>query len=372
MISEIIQLGIRGDKLVTQQLKRIQDAKKKLALPEIVKLGLSLKLQKAPTGKEISEMTEQKTLGEGAPPEQGKPSEEDRPPEARRAGGIKESVFSAARGAMTMDTAGFLAGLGKSASLVTAGASELVATFGQATLALKDRIRESFRTVSETESIRKTAAYYTGEENFLRPDKANEFKSRRDISRSEQREIIEALSSSYGRFSEDFRQQMQQFFGTSGKPYDVRQSTALAQGNFEALGTDQGFFMQKIASSIQNLPPSIKQKLMPQLLEMVPEQDRIQQTDYRLREQQAAMEDMERQKADVLLFGTDEKNRGEEFAMRARQMTQIQDLQNTIDTALAGAVGSLVENLRIAASAMGEFVTEPSVSTAKRVIFPTR
>jgi len=240
---------------------------------------------------------------------------------------------------------------------------------GQAALTFKDKIKAAAQGYADTADALNTVRNYTtdregknGDDRFLRAQ-------RPDMSVNEQRGIVEALGTQYGRFSLEFKDALRTLYSNKdGQAFDIKQTTALAQGNFEALGTDQGFFMQKIANSLQSLPPSAKQALMPQLISMIPSEDRFKQNDAGIRGTTTEFDDLNRQREAKLLYGPEGND-----VSRINNAKAIQETQNEIDQGLASAADSLITALRdlskkLRSVEFADFVKSPSASGARRLI----
>jgi len=368
LITEILQLGIKGSDLVLRQLKQIQEIKKRVA--QISNVRMAISTTKGVTGQELAENRPLSYTEPTKPPPKpdDKDSGKDKSEKRDYAKEFRQSANQAFQGAASLDTGALLAGLGNALNLVSFGVSGVLATMGQAALTFKDKIKAAAQGYADTKDALNTAANYAGDEQFLRGGDKTPFKSRGDISTNEQRGIIEALGSQYGKFSLEFKDAVRTLYGTRDNPYDVKQTTAIAQGNFEALGTDQGFFMQKIANSLQNLPPSAKKELMPQLWTMIPDADRFKQNDAGIRATNTEFDDLNRQRESRLLYGESGKD-----MKRISNAKAIQETQNEIDQGLADAAGSLITALRdlskkLRSVEFADFVKSPSASGARRLI----
>jgi len=123
--------------------------------------------------------------------------------------------------------------------------------------------------------------------------------------------------------------------------------------------------MQKIADSFSNLPPTIKQKLMGQLLESVPESERATQGN-----------ELTNLKGTLTRLDDSTRNSQREFssAENLRLAENVQKLTDLLDTKLSKGITTLIqkiEGLAKAESAKDYLITElkSAVLDLKSVIF---
>lgn len=113
------------------------------------------------------------------------------------------------------------------------------------------------------------------------------------ISRADATNLSQALLPVIGRIdpSDAMAKQIDRLFVANNQNQIVRRdmATALAQGDFSALGTDRGYFLNQIAQSINNLPPSMAKTLRAQLIAAVGEGE-LDRESARLRQFQVGME----------------------------------------------------------------------------------
>lgn len=354
MISEVLQVGTKGADIVLKQLTKIQATKALLMKPAQVRVSLGTKTDRAPSGRDLAE----NRRAEGPAEEPAKPEkkEKEKPMSEKTAAETGRAIAQGAQtifqGAASLSTSGLISSLGQAlGNIPIVGALfGVAATLGNSALTFKDKIKQAAQEWADTASAANTSTNYARDAQFLRAgDLAG--RGRADISVNEQRGIVEALGSSYGRMSNEFKDAIRTLYrGPNGEAYDVRQATQVASGNFEALGTDQGFFMQKIANSLQNLPPSARQALMPDLFEMIskndPNEGLFRQNDVGIRGVNTQFDDQARAQAASML------NAGPGMAANVANAVQIQGIQNSIDTGLASAAGALVDGLRKIADAI--------------------
>jgi len=334
MISEILNLGIKGADLVARQLKEIQKQKQALSKPTKIPLSVMQKLAGvAATGVALA-------LARPQPGAAGEKAErEAREKKSRSGPGLDETALGIAHAASGLDATSTaqsaITGIGAMFGPTGAFIGGITSAFVGAAGAFTDKIQNAARVWADTAKIQNTAQNYTGNANFLKD-------TRTDISRSEQARFIQGLGARFGRFdaaNDEFGKSVGVFFNATNKQnqkLDVEQSAQLAQGNFSALGTDKGFFLQKISDSIAGLPPSLQKALMPQLTGMISPEERMVQHDLGARQ---------------VTTGLDEMNRGQQAQLlrdpnAISNAATVQNLQNQGEAALIQAMSEFITELR--------------------------
>jgi len=336
MINEVINLGIKGSDLVLRKLKQIQEQKKQFAKPVSFSAKVSGVLKKLfPSTAGVPTPT--KEPEQKAEPEKKKqaPSKYDR---GREIGGATKEAGQAFAGfeGTKFTQAGIkgLTALGGPVGLVV---GEIANNIIDAAVTFRDKVKQAAAIRADTEDARNTAIRYAGKDfaEFIKD-------SRTDIDRNTQRAIVSGLGAQYGKFSDEFKTAIDKLFSTKigGKYADIEETTSLAQGNFAALGTDRGFFLQKIFSNLGDVPPSIKQKLTSQLFDLIPESERAVQTDQGIRSVMADFDERNRQAQEKFASGPNiELARG------------IQSLTDKIDGKLADSITLLTNKINQIANA---------------------
>lgn len=346
--TEILKLGIKGADLVFSTLKKIQLEKQKFAKAAQTRVSLG-KSDAAPSGQDLA-ANRYATGPAEAPGARPEPQTEDRSRrEEKTAAERWQKVGQAAnqvfQGAASLSTSGLISSLGQALGETPfiGALFGVAATLGNAALTFKDKIKSAAADWADTLDARNTASQWSrGDSQFLRAGDQSR-KGRADISTAEQRGIMEALGPQFGRFTTEFKDALHTLYNNGKQEnYDVRQTTALAQGNFESLGTDQGFFMQKLADSVRNLPPSARQAIMPQLWSQIPENDRMKQSAELtgMRTANVNFNDQDRLQSAAML------NAGSGMQANLQYASQIQGIQNSIDTGLAAAASALITGFR--------------------------
>lgn len=348
MITELLNLGIKGSDLVLRQLKQIQEVKKRLsAITNVNVRGSSSGLTSAAA-------IAGAVAGVAGSPLSRKSSEDDEKINKKNAEAMAGHFQNVGNSIANMDASGFAKSLvGMTAGLTTmiagldptGSAARVVAATAQAAnmtidaaVTFKDHVKASAQTFGDTMDAQQSAMRYTKDAQFLRGGDNTSFHSRRDISVNEQRGIIEAVGGKFGKMSEDFKQSLREVYGTRDKPYDVKESTDIATGNFAGLGTDKGFFMQKIADSMGNLPPSARQKMQESLMGMISDDDRtLQSADSTYaRNTNTTFDDDTRTQAEGLV----------KLPGAVENAKAIQDLTNAIEMQMGNGINQLVTALR--------------------------
>lgn len=344
---EILKLGIKGADIIVSTLKKIQDAKTKFSKPATTRVSLG-KSDSAPSGADLAQ--NRAATAPAEPPEKTESaSDKKRAKEEstaaerwQKAGQAANTIF---QGAASLSTSGLVSSIGQALgnTPIVGALFGVAATLANSALTFKDKIKAASQDWADTADAQSTAAFWSGgDAQFLRGGDASR-KGRSDVSVAEQRGIMENLGPQFGRFTAEFRDALHTLYN-NGKMqnYDVRQTTALASGNFESLGTDQGFFMQKLADSVRSLPPSARQAIMPQLWSQIPEGDR-----------QTQSADLTRTRTDNVNFNDQDRlqsysmlSAGNGRVANVNYATEIQNIQNSIDTGLASAASALIQGFR--------------------------
>ena len=376
--TEILKLGIKGADLVFSTLKKIQQEKQKFAKAAQTRVSLG-KSDGAPSGQDLAanRFATGPTGAPGARPEESKEEKKKETAEkgaAERWQKVGQAANTIFQGAASLSTSGLISSIGSALSETFAIGPVLgiAATLSNAALTFKDKIKAAAADWMDTVDARNTASQWSrGDSQFLRAGDQSR-KGRADISTAEQRGIMETLGPQFGRFTTEFKDALHTLYNNGKQEnYDVRQTTALAQGNFESLGTDQGFFMQKLADSVRNLPPSARQAIMPQLWSQIPEEDRMKQSAELtgMRNANVNFNDQDRMQSSAML------NAGSGMQANLQYASQLQGIQNSIDTGLAAAASGLVTGFRNMEQAIRIMSDDRLSGTQKleniRQLFPT-
>lgn len=347
--TEILKLGIKGADLVFSTLKKIQQEKQKFAKAAQTRVSLG-KSDAAPSGQDLAANRYATGPAEapGARPEESREEKKKETAEkgaAERWQKVGQAANTIFQGAASLSTSGLISSLGQALGETPfiGALFGVAATLGNAALTFKDKIKSAAADWADTLDAQNTASQWSrGDSQFLRAGDQSR-KGRSDISTAEQRGILETLGPQFGRFTTEFKDALHTLYNNGKQEnYDVRQTTALAQGNFESLGTDQGFFIQKLADSVRSLPPSARQAIMPQLWSQIPEEDRMKQSAQLtgMRTANVGFNDQDRMQSAAML------NAGSGMQANLQYASQIQGIQNSIDTGLASAASALITGFR--------------------------
>lgn len=252
----VVQLGIKGSDIVLSTFKKIDSAKNKFGKMASMALGgMSGALAKAPTT--TPEQAKQ-PLAQG---EKTSQALNKLGTIAKETGGALKGVAGAAA---SMDAASFLVGasdaIGAAArGLGTVGAiagiaTSIASTSVQIASGALNAIKAAQGSAIDTLEKRSRQKFFGGGSIFAGTGQK--------FSMDEQAQVLNSVVGRFGKVTERFGREIGDLL-KSGKDY--QQVSAVAGGNYSALGTDKGFFMQKIADQFSNLPPSLAQNLNSQI-----------------------------------------------------------------------------------------------------------
>lgn len=326
MIRELISLGIKGSDIVLSTLKKIEKEKQALKKPTKVTLAAGL-IAGAVAAKKIFDSIR----GPEAQPQEQAPKKTPAEKTDEK-GKVSDALKQAAQGLSTLQSGAaaksILMGIGSVAGPIGAVAAMVGGLIIDAAHAFKDQVKAAATTVANTEDARsRVRNIISGDQgSFLRTVRA-------DIDVNSQRAIVEALGNKFGVVQDDLKKSITRLFGDRQNPTDVKQAAELATGNFAALGTDRGFFMQQIADSFSGLPPTVRQKMTAQMLDMIPEKDLFKQYDIGARQTVTTFDNLERDRAQMMLG---------ENNVNVQAAIKIQALLNQLDTSMNNGMGKII------------------------------
>lgn len=358
MIEEIIGVGIKGQDVVLSELDKIQ--KKRDLVKQKSNLEMSLKTtgggsdfartisdvmttaaQKSSRMKDIIPTTSDKVSSVASAIGQavvkgnnqssgGSTGSGDSGSGGGRGAAANRGIARGMQAIGSQDTSSLISALG-TVSIMGTQVLAIPAAMANAAIMFKDKVKSAALIFEDSARTRSMSRGYAGEDRFLG-------RERSDISIAERRSVLEAIGSTYGKFSTQFSDSVKGLFGTGNKRFDVQQSTQIARGDFSGTG-DVGFFLGKLSAGMQNLPPSMRQKLMPQLWSQLPDSERQVQSGELTgaRSFNTGMDDMQRDQSARM------------YSMGAEQAKSIQRIQNQIDVGLSGAVSSMIGALNFLA-----------------------
>lgn len=371
-LESVINLGIKGSELVATKLKDLQKQKANLSKKSDVSLGSKIQARRTErkvereSGIKLSTKSERDSIRasnvnvESNKTEIEKPKSEERKPgayETQVREGFANAKSQAASSVISMDGGNLAkAGMGAVASLIPVIGSQVADALNfavDAMKAFKDKIKQQAQIVADTQaqvntitnSFKKNVKSKTFEDfiGFDVKDAKGKVtrQGRSDLTKSDQAAIIKSISSSMGKVSDEFGKSVSKLFiSENGKTkYDVEQSTALAQGNFSALGNDKGFFMQQISNGFSGLPPSMKQALTSQMFNMLEPGERDVQNNYGIKSTVAGFDARNRNKAAAGL----DSGKGAEANIKNAMF--IEDTIDKLDLKLQSTVGSLTDRV---------------------------
>lgn len=396
-IESIVNLGIKGDKLIESQLNKLQKQKQNLSKKSDVTLGSKISARREERKSERDsgvrlfnkaerEHAQNREAGNDAKPEKENSGKEK--PEKKQESEYSKNLKSELAGAKNQAVGSIQnfngTGLAQAGIKAVTSAIPVIGTsIGEAMnsvidaiVSFKDKIKQQSAIVADTADKRNTVTNafsssvkgktfddFVGKEKYSYKDKKGKTQTgtkskREDISKAEQAGIISSISGSMGKLTEEFQKEAGKLFTSEDgkKKYDVSQSTALAQGNFGALGTDKGFFMQQISSGFSGLPPSMKQKLTGQMFSMITPEERDVQNDVKERSTQTAFDNLDRTQAEKYVGA------GGKTGNNVARALEIQEIVYSLDMKIAeqmskaiNTVANIAKAPDINAAMMAEF-----------------
>ena len=335
MIESVIKLGIKGSDLVQQELKKVQKQKEQIQKPANVKIGKEdFSVRDTFNEKERIEISDR---------EKEKSKEKDEKDSL-----YKQNLKSELAGARSQAGSSILGfngtGLAQAGIMgISAFAGPIGTMAGQAfnyvidaVVAFKEKMKQQAAIVADTASKNNDIF------NQLKGNSFSNITRRGDINKTEQAAIVNAISGSMGKLTNEFQQSIGKLFSKGENIYDVNQATSLAQGNFSALGNDKGFFMQQISNGFSNLPPSMKQKLTSQMFNMLTPDDMSLQKDVGIRANQKRFDELDRSQAQKYI-GANEEGTGSN--KRLENAYIIQKAMYDLDISLGDKIAKLTDTV---------------------------
>jgi len=264
-VREIIQLGEKGGDLILKTFQRINTQKEKFIKPATTKIGTKISAPGVP-GQEKETTKQQTEL-------------------SQKAGKAANELNALANSAASLNPQALISGAIDSVTRVTEHLSQAVPYIGQALSATADMAANSLSAIKNAQLSAMDTLQKQGRNEYFG---GGTFKGNQNYSLSEQSNMIEAISAKFGKFGQnkDLVNAINNLYKNNP---DIQQATAVASGNYAALGTDKGYFMQQIMDSMGNLPPSMMQSIQAQLLPMA-EQELNKDKAQKYRSQNAIVE----------------------------------------------------------------------------------
>lgn len=274
----IVQLGIKGQDAVLSTLKKVEAEKSKFSRPAAAQLmARAARAQHKQSVAKAAEGFQKQGFSKGESlrlvnlQRQQKDATEKNTTAQKKSNEMMQKGVGAAMsvggGLSTLDPASAFKGaasgvgslFGPAGMAVGSGLGFITDALGNFTSGVK----QAAGVVAAYQESVSTQARFTGRNNFLQTQRS-------DIDPSTVRVITEGLGDKFGRLSTKFQSSVERLFGSNGSATDLKQATQLAQGQFSALGTDEGFFLEQIANSVGNMPPTIKQAIIGSLQDSIP------------------------------------------------------------------------------------------------------
>lgn len=325
MIKQVLSLGIKGSELVLAQLNKIKKEKDKFAKPAKVTLSA-----KADTTQQKQQQTQQDTQTTSTQEKQDQKKDDDsKKKESDAYKDVAQSAKGAAAGLATLSAGSALKGItGLFAAIPVVGMGISKAAEGIITAAenfranVENAAKINFDTVQSKSRIG----------GLIQGSQGENFTGRVDLDQNSQRQLAESLGEKFGIVQKPLQDAIKELYKNQGnKAVDAQQAAQLAQGQFSALGTDEGYFLQKISNSIGDLPPTMKQALTASLLKNVGKDEQMTETSTAARQAVTDFDNEQRERA-----------RGIATPGAIKNALEITSVLNGIDTTLnAGFSGTI-------------------------------
>jgi hypothetical protein len=328
MITSVLNLGIKGSELVLAKLQKIQKAKEKFIKP-----GKTTVTLKAQSDKQKQDQTTQQQQQATTQQQADQKKEDDsKKKESDAYKDVANSAKGAAAGLATLSAGSALKGVtGLLAAIPVVGVGVSKAAEGIITAA------ESFR--SNVENATKinfdTVQSQSRIGGLIQGSKGGNFTDRVDLDINSQRALAESLGEKFGIVQKPMQDAIKELFKSKdGKSVDAQQAAQLAQGQFSALGTDKGFFLQKIQDQLNGLPPSLKQAMTSSLLKNVGKEEQMTETSTGARQA-------------VTDFDNEQRARAADIATpdAIKNALEITGMLNKIDGTLNGGFSKMITTL---------------------------
>ena len=390
MIEEVLSLGVKGADLVLSQLEKIQEEKEKFARPSNVSINAAQNSAFPPAPGQKSEQKDTKGQsvlksildavkaqkdalvkgieGKGKTKQasdQPKPQNQPTTPEEKKKEEKNEtleklgqSAKGAAQGLATLSSGNAIRGVAQLLRAIPYVGDSLAEGTTMAVTAL-----ESFRANVENASkiSLDTAESKSRIGNLVQGSRGENFTGRVDLDLNAQRALAESLGDRFGIVQKPLQDAIKELYkDQNGKKVDVNQASQLAQGNFAALGTDKGFFLQKIADQLQSLPPTMRQAMEASLLKNVTKAEQMTETSADERGTVTRFDKAQRDRAKDIMG---ESSVGSDGVKRsaADNALQIATAMNQLDGSLNRNFNSLLNGIRDALNRVAPSGTSNSI-----------
>lgn len=302
----LVTMGIKGQDVVLATMDKIQ--KKKNAVKKPFKVQMQSQItgsqqgKKLPEEKRISDFSKRsKDASDGldkfrkstekATKTQTKEEREREKAFEKTKQGAKQGVAGAGNAAASQDPTRFI----KSMPNLVTGAAASIPFIGAVLSAMGNVINTAVDAATGSLATAKSSAkgaygtyqrnteanYYGSMLQFAKGEKSKgggrsgtEYSSTGNYAPQERAQIIASVSSAFGKIKKPLADVLSPML-QSGK-YSTGALSRVAGGDWRSTGSDKGFFLQKLADSFGDLPPSIAQKFQASLLKKYGESE-IQQ-----------------------------------------------------------------------------------------------
>jgi hypothetical protein len=367
MIEEVLSLGVKGDDLVLSQLQKIQEQKEKFSRPSEVSVTAAtgntaqtpgpgqkqapqetkaqgvfknnldaVKGQKEALNKGF-EKSQKKEAPEKETPTKPTKEKEDQEEKKKSSDSFKElaqGAITAAKSLSTLSAGSALRGAASLANLIPFYGDQIAAV-GQGIITAAESFRANVESAARINLDTAESRSRIG--NLVQGSGGGNFTGRVDLDLNSQRALAETLGAKFGTVQRPLQDAIQELFrDRDGRGVDVTQATQLAQGNFNALGTDKGFFLQKIADQLGSLPPSFRQSIQADLLSNISKS-----------EQDTEDPGLRGARSTVTRFDNEQRTRASQIAtpLATDQALEITNTLNRIDVSLNGGFSRMIAAL---------------------------
>lgn len=341
MITEVLGLGIQGQNIVLSTLKKVEEAKKKAAAFQGIDISGFSKKEAALISKLSS--IKAPTLAQELQSEVSKQESSRIDERNKRISEHMEPAMTAAQGLSTLQTGaaikGLVAGSMSAINLASGGSlapfatafSQGVSMFVDAAQSFVNQVHGAAQINADTADAQNRAKNLLGGQggNFARGQWLQE---RIDLGTNTQRALIEGMGEKYGIIQDHLLRSTKDLFGSGKDSIDAKQAQSIAMGNFSALGTDEGWFLDKISSQFSQLPPTMRQELTAGLIDSLDKSKLMKQGDIGEKTTMVRFENMERDTAASMASSADEA-------------IKIQGLLNKGNSAMVAGMDKIVAEL---------------------------
>ncbi len=281
-VNAVVGLGTKGSDLVLSTFKKINAQKEKFSKTTTGKIIASIGAGAAKALQPAEKSKEQQKKDQ----DQKETFERNRAVKAAHK--VGDATEKLAGGFASLDPVNLIRSVAGSViqaggGLLSAVAGHFVPALGDAAKQLTEHVNKliDFGITAASGSLNAVkqalplAAQRQSERALLNFAGANKAINKASVSQTEAATLASSLLPVLGKIKpgEQIEKQLSRLFETiNGQIVRRDQAMSLAQGDFTALGTDEGYFLNQISQSVSSLPPTLAKAFRGQLLSMVPEQ----------------------------------------------------------------------------------------------------